>query len=182
MSARGPRYLAQQKGEKKYLSEGPCKKGHFALRVTATGSCTECIKENERRRYYADPEKTKQVIAKNYHVNAEKLREKRRNAYMENLETERETAKLRSRFWRKNNPNHRNALKAAYKASKIARTPKWADKIAIIKFYKSCPKGFHVDHIYPMRGKYVSGLHVIGNLQYLSAADNMKKNNRYLPA
>ena len=37
-----------------------------------------------------------------------------------------------------------------------------------------------VDHIVPLNGKYVSGLHTIANLQYLSQSANSRKGNKYL--
>jgi hypothetical protein len=60
------------------------------------------------------------------------------------------------------------------------RTPCWSDLTAINNFYKNCPKGYHVDHVIPLRGKLVSGLHVLNNLQYMLASDNMTKHNKYI--
>ena len=61
----------------------------------------------------------------------------------------------------------------------IERTPKWANLEKINQIYKNCPEGYHVDHIIPLRGKLVNGLHVENNLQYLLAKDNIKKSNKY---
>ncbi len=56
--------------------------------------------------------------------------------------------------------------------------PPWADKKAIMEFYRNRPPGYHVDHIIPLNGKNVSGLHVIENLQYLPAVENLRKGNK----
>ncbi|TIW21215.1 MAG: hypothetical protein E5V63_29895 [Mesorhizobium sp.] len=79
----------------------------------------------------------------------------------------------------------KNARRRKRQAAKIQRTPVWADLAAINAIYelaasltKSTGIPHHVDHIYPLQGKYVSGLHVPGNLQILSAIDNIKKGNK----
>jgi hypothetical protein len=61
---------------------------------------------------------------------------------------------------------------------KIA-TPAWANLYEIEQFYNNCPEGFHVDHIIPLAGKLVCGLHVLTNLQYLPAKENLTKSNKF---
>jgi len=64
------------------------------------------------------------------------------------------------------------------RATKLLATPKWASLEKIKQVYLNCPKGYHVDHIVPLRGVNVTGLHVEYNLQYLPAIENIKKGNR----
>lgn len=61
----------------------------------------------------------------------------------------------------------------------VRRTPSWADLLKIREIYNKCPIGYHVDHIIPLRGNTVSGLHIESNLQYLLAEDNISKSNKW---
>lgn len=69
---------------------------------------------------------------------------------------------------------------AKRRAQKLKATPKWSNLDLIKEFYANCPKGFEVDHIIPLQGKIVSGLHVEYNLQYLPKSENKRKGNRML--
>lgn len=66
-----------------------------------------------------------------------------------------------------------------YRAAKEQRTVPWSELGAIKAFCNNCPEGYHVDHIIPLNGEKVSGLHVLSNLQYLPASDNCSKSNSY---
>ncbi len=74
---------------------------------------------------------------------------------------------------------------AAGHASKLKATPAWADMKAISKFYSDAELlsritavPHEVDHIYPLRGEAVTGLHVESNLQILTKQENCRKGNR----
>jgi len=91
-----------------------------------------------------------------------------------------EKGKLRIKKYKQGNGRtYVNFLNNKRRATKLQRTAPWADLKAIKEFYLNCPKGYHVDHIVPLQGTNVSGLHVLNNLQYLTATQNLKKGNKY---
>lgn len=93
-----------------------------------------------------------------------------------------EKNRAKSAVWRKANPGKVNARVAKRKANKLKATPKWLSKDQleeIKRIYDSCPVGYHVDHIVPLQGKNVKGLHVPWNLQHLTAEENYRKNNKF---
>ena len=69
---------------------------------------------------------------------------------------------------------------AVYKAVALQRVVPWSNLEEISKFYSKCPEGYHVDHIIPLQGGFVSGLHVLANLQYLTALENIQKSNKFI--
>ena len=68
---------------------------------------------------------------------------------------------------------------AKRRAAILQATPPWADEVAIKRFYLNKPEGYEVDHIVPLQGEIVSGLHILENLQYLTAAENRSKSNHW---
>lgn len=72
------------------------------------------------------------------------------------------------------------------RALKLARIPKWASLDAIQAIYDEAARltkqtgiSHHVDHIIPLQGRLVSGLHVETNLQILPASENLRKYNKH---
>lgn len=72
------------------------------------------------------------------------------------------------------------------RAAKIQQTPEWADEAAIKALYAESARlsketgiKHNVDHIVPLQGQNVCGLHVENNLQVIPASENFKKHNRW---
>lgn len=162
-----PRATAQRKGEPRYQSP-PCKKCGCEERVTTSRMCPQCHREYVARRRKALGDAGRQAST-----------EMRKKWKAKNPGKDTEIAasrRSRLREWIRKYGREYSAKRA--KNLHVA-TPKWTDRDAIANFYAACPPGFQVDHIVPLRGKNVSGLHVLNNLQYLSATENRKKNNLF---
>lgn len=172
-------------GAKFYFTGEPCVRGHVALRKVK-GSCLECVKEdwavdNERRkgkpkteaavaagrRYY---EKNREaVIARAAARPAEEKRRNRAEYKDRNVDVVRADTSVRKR-------RHREA------------TPKWltkGERIQMRDLYVQARKmteltreRYVVDHIVPLRGEEVCGLHVPWNLRVITQDDNLKKSNK----
>ena len=68
---------------------------------------------------------------------------------------------------------------AKYRATVKQACPSWVSTGELQEIYYECPEKHEVDHIVPLMGDKVSGLHVPHNLQYLTSKDNKKKGNKF---
>ena len=89
-----------------------------------------------------------------------------------------------SRAYIANNRDKYSAYLAKYRAKKLCATPKWLTNTQLLQiqqFYtKAKDSGLEVDHIVPLQGENVCGLHVPWNLQLLSRSENASKSNKVL--
>ncbi len=100
----------------------------------------------------------------------------------------RERVKVKQKIYAKKYPSKRAYYSSMYRARKIQRTPSWLTlpqlKMMQDMYDKSAALSsltgeiYHVDHIVPLKGKSVSGLHVPWNLQILTAVENCLKSNK----
>lgn len=103
----------------------------------------------------------------------------------EEIEFKRASARASNR----KNPARIKANKIKYEKKLAKATPDWLtadDWAAMNAVYEEARRltqdtgiKHQVDHIFPINGKTVSGLHVPGNLQILTQAENVAKSNRY---
>ena len=142
--------------------------------------CRECSK-NACANYYA---RTSSTTKRNKKRNGMSQHSPSTYARLWRTENPERAKKARDK-WVINNADkirHKNMLRHT---SKLERTPVWlsvADKAEIEAMYLFCQifKGFEVDHIVPLRGKEVSGMHVPWNLQVIPANVNRAKSNKLL--
>jgi len=100
-----------------------------------------------------------------------------------------EATRIRSALWKKANPAKVIANTTRRKKHIKLRTPAWLtkdDHKVIWGFYsiaamltKHNGEQWEVDHVIPLLGKNVSGLHVPSNLQLLHSSENLKKSNQF---
>ena len=92
-----------------------------------------------------------------------------------------EAYKARIKTWKSKNQAKLRLSCANRRAQQTHAMPAWLtqdQKAEMLALYKVGQlTGMHVDHIIPLRGQQVCGLHVPWNLQLLSPEDNLAKSN-----
>jgi hypothetical protein len=100
-----------------------------------------------------------------------------------------EWQKERKKIYRSKTKHLTNAAASKRRAAKINRTPTWLTKFDLFKIqcmYEIAAmltrvnnEPWTIDHIIPLQGKLVSGLHIPSNLQFMRARENESKRNRF---
>jgi 5-methylcytosine-specific restriction endonuclease McrA len=196
---------AKAQGLTRYFTGKQCLRGHVSPRLVSTKNCCQCDLGRQQtpearaaqaafrqlpevKAYNAERQQTPEgkaqhavAVAKYYAANAEQIAA--RHAAYRKLNAEQIAAY--GADYRKANPHIQNAIKAKRRATQLQATPPWVDFTAIKAIYKQCAERTRitgiphaVDHVYPLQGLHVSGLHVAANLQILTASENSRKSNK----
>ena len=163
---------AKKTGETYYFTNKPCKYGHVSKRQTSNGTCVECNRNISLAHYRRNSEDRIKSVTRYRALNPDKTKKWSKTGY-------------------ENNKAGFCSRAIARHAAKLQRTPPWISSLErkeILDFYKERDRlseltgvSFHVDHIVPLQGERVSGLHVPWNLQILTAFDNISKSNKFTP-
>ena len=166
----------------KSLNEYP---NHSLYKDGKETKCKTCLSEYRKAKWQANLEVSRNYGRKYKAKNREIIAKRSMEYVLNNSEKRKKTMK---EYRQRTKP-----LQAYYvrkrQASLLNRTPKWLtkDDLWLIKeayelaALRTKMFGFkwHVDHIIPLQGKLISGLHMIENLQVIPEKDNLSKHNRF---
>lgn len=151
--------------------------------------CNECRKIEKKKWYQANAEsekaKAKELHKAYYALNKEKISART----IEWQKNNKEKYSAKNKRWYEKNKEKSFAHSAKYRASKRNACPVWLDKKMICeiealyekahKISKETGVAYEVDHIVPLKGEVVCGLHVPWNLQVITQFDNRSKRNNW---
>jgi len=168
----------------------------LACRKVANTKNANVIQAQKRTHY----ERNKAVLLKRKRENYAKNSENKKAYQRAYAAARTEEIKLKSKLFYAKNPDYYKEFRQKYpdkvnakeikrKTAKMNRTPAWLtedDFWLIEQAYDLAAKrtqmfkfSWHVDHIIPLQGKIVSGLHVPLNLQVIPASINTSKQNKF---
>jgi len=182
---------AKRTGAKYYFTGQPCKHGHIAARKTK-GACVECLKVEwekanvARAEYFKEYNKSEagqKAKQKYYAANSELVK-------LKALARSNEQRQQYRNAWKEKHPEEVKASNKHRRDKHKQATPSWLtdeQKRQIKQLYidamtvsRVTGVPYVVDHIVPLRGEDVCGLHVPWNLQIMTRAENLKKSNKLL--
>ena len=131
----------------------------FAIRAASSdgraASCKVCIAERNKTKYWVDPMTRQKSI-------------------------QRAVDAKRERYIR--DPAYKRACILWSSTQKRSKVPPW---VKIVDFVPICRRAitkgaaYEIDHIIPLKGKLVCGLHVPNNIRVVLKSTNQKKSNRF---
>ena len=156
---------AREAGSKAYFTGLFCKQGHVDKRWTATGNCAAC--QSARTMNWARNNKE--------HC----------SNYRQQPEIKQKLLAYGKEYYNKNKAVYIEK-DAKRRASKMQATTVWGQE-GVKAFYEKAKEleamnpnvKYHVDHVVPLAGKNVCGLHNQFNLQILTEFENKRKGNAW---
>lgn len=143
-------------------------------------------REHERRWRKLNAEHERKRLREFHQKNPEKQGKYTRSFYAKNSSS----VLARKRAYYRANPDKARVYVVRRRAAKLHRTPSWLTDFhldEISQIYKLAAKmrkegiDVHVDHIVPLVGESVCGLHVPWNLAIITALENQQKSNKHKP-
>lgn len=171
----------------------PCKRGHTDR--YPNGRCRACANDRAKAWAAKNPERAKENWRKS--SSRPEAKEVQARYYEQNraqriaMATARNKEKPEARYaynrkWVEKNPDKRAMYNVTRRAAVTRATPAWADQEKIAAIYAEAQRmtretgvRHSVDHVIPLKGKSVCGLHVHFNMAVIPYVDNCRKGNRY---
>lgn len=169
----------------RYYTGLPCPKNHYDERYTSNGGCVVCsyeeqVTEHAKKRY-------NKWYIENRERKLEKCKEYNKQNYLKKKEYINE--------WKKNNKDKISVYSLRANSRRLVNIEKSAPLVDSEffelftfeiedkrKYLEAITKTkWNVDHIVPLKGKTVCGLHVPCNMQLLPRIENLRKGNRVWP-
>lgn len=176
---------------KEWRAQNPEKVKEIAKRASAKAYATngEALRARSARYRAENPEKARAAVrAAIAKIDPDERAAYHAQYYAENRETIKERISARAKRLRVELRPYNSARVMKRIARKLQATPSWANQDAMLELYqaaaaatKATGVAHHVDHVVPLQGKTVCGLHVENNLEVLPGSDNQSKSNRWWP-
>ncbi len=180
---------AKATGAKYYFTGEPCKHGHIAPRKTK-GSCIECLKNEwaqaleTRADYFREYNQSEagQKAKKGYYA-------RNKDAVIAAAQARPDAAKAEyKQRYKEANPDLYKELVSLRRRRFRDATPKWLSaeqtmeirlkyRLAI-ELSRATGVRYAVDHVVPLQGESVCGLHVPWNMEVITQGENLKKSNK----
>jgi hypothetical protein len=174
------RDVAIERGLKVYFTGEPCKNGHLTYRKVVSRNCSLCEKEYKALLYTKNRERIREEQKQYYLENSDHIKAK----VKEYKDSNKDLVNERKRLKREIDPAYGRHDRTFYKNAECS----WANPDLLKLAYKTRDERqkleqtlYNVDHIVPLKHPLVCGLHNEFNLRIITAAENLRKSNKFDP-